>query len=429
MTGRPPIRVRLERGERAFETWTAVEKLVKTGDITGQTPVCADGSGRFVPARSVPELAGQLDVDPWSAWDDADEDSIKEALEGFAAEVEDFDGDLPTAPDVPVLPAAPLELGAEAVQPLDRPPAPARPEVEELPPAALAPMEEPSRRAPPPSTASARLDGLPARGKVIAFPDTRAASSPSRGGGAVAEPVPLHPVQEPPVAPPLASLPAASPPSAPGPSRTRWGRIVGIGVLAVTAMLLLNSWVTSTATLSFPPLEAPGGAPDAGAAVAAAPPAGEAPVPPQPAAARATNRMADLEREIRGQWLVEPREVVDPGDLEDALYVELPRVHIDLVKARAPITRWGGRKNATPQAANFLVRYRARPGELDRELAAIGLVVGRYLSIYRISGEQFTVEIVSADDSIRRVAIDPKAALRLYEQRIDIVAFLEELAR
>lgn len=418
------ICVRLSEGERTFETWEAVEALVAAGDITATTLVCVRPEEGFGPARAVPQLAAHFDVDPWAAWDDADEDSMKQALEGFAAEVDDYDGDLPTAPDVRIRPPPPLELAASNIQPLEgSQSAGGATEVEELPVAAMRPMDE------QPST-DGGSGAVGMRGRTHSFPGATPTLVPERETAGASGPRLVPPVTHPKRAPqgPTSSGPVGrslEPVSRPrGSSSTRWGRLAFIGGAAVAVMLFLNAYVTNTATLTFPPLvEAEPTVPVAGSIVKEDPPE----TPAATAAPSQQDRYADLDREIRGQWLEQPREVTHPGDLEDALYVELPRVHIDLVKARAPITAWGGRKGAVPQAANFLVRYRARPGELDRELAAIGLLVGRYLSIYRIDGEQFTVEVVSPDESLRRVAVDPKSALRLYEQRIDIVEFLQAL--
>ncbi len=200
-------------------------------------------------------------------------------------------------------------------------------------------------------------------------------------------------------------------------------------------MLVANWVVSTTAGERFgPPGGVGAGPPPALAPVAGGAPVAEAqPVEAAPEVAGPTTLpsgpYADIEREIRSQWLADPRDLVEANDLEDALYVELPRVHIQLVRAKAPITEWGGRKSAQPQAANFLIRYEGRAGERDRELAAIALVVGRYMSIYKLRSDQLTIEIQTASGGTRRIAVDPTQALRLYEQRITIVEFLEQLAK
>ncbi len=135
----------------------------------------------------------------------------------------------------------------------------------------------------------------------------------------------------------------------------------------------------------------------------------------------------DMDNEIRGQWLERPRDIGGASGLEEALLVELPCMCAKL-KVRAPVTRWGGHKGQEPQAADFLIRYSPRPGELDRELAAIALVVGRYLSIYRLDSERLTVELEGPDGVLRRVKMPPKEALRLYEQQVSLVDFLTQLA-
>lgn len=408
-----PYRVRLDGLEREVPELDDLVAMAQAGVIDRDTPVRPPGEAAWRPAAEVTGLAAAFPVDPWAAWDDADEDSMEEALGAVhgPGDPEDFD-DLPTHPgglSPDALRAS--ELDPAAISPLDGDAPPA--DVEELPAAALAPIEGGGEPAPPPAP----------RGKVIAFPGGRPASPPATDGSAA-----LHPDPAPiPLRPPT-TLPV--PPPREEPTGPRWGRVAAIASLGLLVVVALNGYVSMTAAERYGP---PGGA-DAGPAPAIAQP--EVQAEPEPEAAPAprvpttmsAGPYADIEREIRSQWLADPRDLVEPTDLEDALYVELPRVHVQVVRAKAPITEWGGRRSAQPQAANFLIRYEARPGERDRELAAIALVVGRYMSIYKLRSDQLTIESQTPSGGTRRIAVDPTQALRLYEQRITLVEFLEQLA-
>ncbi len=110
--------------------------------------------------------------------------------------------------------------------------------------------------------------------------------------------------------------------------------------------------------------------------------------------------------------------------LESALLVELSRFRLKVISIDASVIRWGGRHSDMPQEAGIRIWYQGREGELDRELAAIGLVTGKYIRHFDL--EVPYLDVIIQDDSGRRRArkLDPREASRFYLQRISIVDFL-----
>ena len=437
-----PVRVRLDGQITSYESLEVVEQLVSQGALPGDARIQVHPKAAWLAASDLFALAEDPGTaDPWAAWDDADEDSVKEALEGYA-EGDDEAPD-PTGPpgDLPqgAVDGDAEVLGSDSIQTLFEPLVTRPKSGRAVRKGARSPGSGGAPRTLPPVAASASLDGGASRGKVIAFPQGEPARPTAVQGSAALSPdadplpLPLHRGQG--MGQEIDRLPLLSaPPQEPTASTgTRWWRLALLAGVALSAMWCLRWYVTSTATAVYPTTLSPGG-PSAEPPPASAPGVAEPePAAPTPAAERIPSSTrsgpyADLEREIRSQWLVEPREVNDDGDLEVALLMELPRVHIDLVRAKAPITEWSRGRNPSPEAATFFIRYRPREGELERELAAITLVVGRYMSIYRLKSDQLTIERQFEDGQLRRIAVDPKQALQVYEQQLSLVDFLKGLA-
>ena len=223
-------------------------------------------------------------------------------------------------------------------------------------------------------------------------------------------------------------MPAPSPAPASKGSGTRWWRIALFAGSAVTAMLVIQWYITSTATAVFPP---------PGSRVVVAEPVER--VPPDPARAPAAvparadaapegSASAELEAELRARMVDTPRDVRAPGQLEDALLIELTRMQIQTLSIEAPVLTWAGRKNDVPQSAEIHIRYRGSVGNLQRELAAIGLVVGRYIHTYALDVPMMDVTIHREGAEPRRLPIDPTLAQRFYLTRIDLQGFLSAFA-
>ena len=414
------VRVLIDDQEIVLDDVDAVVALVREGKVVASTQVSLPGSPVWQTADSIPEVAAHIQQDPWAAWDD---------LEAVSEDA----GTGPAAPEGGT-PSAPEGVEDEQTAPTARP-------LEELPVDAVRSMapsrdgrmvvETPRRSRP----ASARS------GKVIAFPGN------SGGPAAAVASLPSHALTEvrpEPVPTPLpamelpADLPAAARAPAARTGGTRWWRVALIGGAAVTIMLTVQWYITSTATAVFPPAvrtpppAEPLAAPPATPPAAAAAVTGPAVAPSTPAARIPTYPGASglhdaLEADLRAQMPDAPRDISQPGQLEDALLIELTRMRVPTSSIRAPVLTWAGRKNDVPQSAEIHIRYRSAPGELERELGAVGLVVGRYVHTYALEVPALDVVIERQGVEPRQLAIDPSVAQRFYLKRLALNDFLDAL--
>jgi hypothetical protein len=132
--------------------------------------------------------------------------------------------------------------------------------------------------------------------------------------------------------------------------------------------------------------------------------------------------LADVERELRAASLGDLHEVSRPGDLGDGILVDLQKLRIDVQRVDAPVTRWVGRKNDHPAEAEVHITF-TTSGELDRELGAIALVVGRYKKRYTI--DMPVIEgIWERDGEHKSRAIDAKLAEQFAQDRITLSTLL-----
>jgi hypothetical protein len=137
----------------------------------------------------------------------------------------------------------------------------------------------------------------------------------------------------------------------------------------------------------------------------------------------------ELEADLRARMIDTPRELTASGHLEDALLIELTRMQVQTASIEAPILTWAGRKNDVPQSAEIHIRYNSSPGELERELSGIGLVVGRYVHSYALDVPVLDVTIEREGAEPRRLAIDASLAQSFYLKRVDLQAFLDALRK
>lgn len=357
-----------------------------------------DGA-RWVPGAEVPSMRPRRSADPFAAWDDAD--------------------------------------GVDAASVVNR--VVRRPEAEAL---AAPPIAAPSRSRslPPPVEVEVppmedeRTD--PGKGAIPevrpAAPALRSVPGPSRGPAVAAEPP--EPVEPPPPRPPrqrppdpgpdggvIIDFPAFKPPPsavwqperpAPPPPvpAIRPGRValyVGIGLVVLGAWA---GWVRLNADGRFGIEEA---APPVARRVEPAP-------TPTPSGAGA---LAEVEAALRAGAGGPLRPVAKPGDLSDALLIDLTNLKVDFETVEAEVTEWSGRYLDQPRRGRVRVTLHTAE-ELDRSLGAVALVVGRYAQAYRIELEPIEVRVrTSAGD--RRTLIDPTRAMRFYGQELT----LEQLLR
>jgi hypothetical protein len=115
-----------------------------------------------------------------------------------------------------------------------------------------------------------------------------------------------------------------------------------------------------------------------------------------------------------------------PDDLEDAIFAELSRMNLGQVQVQATVLAWGGVQNDMPDAAEIHVWLMSR-GNLEREMGAVGLVIGKYIQNYDLEVPKLRLTLEDEDEQIRRVDIDPEAAREFYRNRLDLFGFLTSL--
>jgi len=171
----------------------------------------------------------------------------------------------------------------------------------------------------------------------------------------------------------------------------------------------------------------------AAAPVATPTPAAEPAAEPAPAAAAAAAsadeadlvaELAALDAELRERI---PRTPVSlgggPDELASALLIELSNMKLGPVKVAAPVVSWTGAQNDVVEVADVEVRLTST-GTIERELAAVGLVVGKYLQHYGFEIRNFAVIVTGQDGVSRKRQIEPDAARQLWSGRKDLYEFL-----
>lgn len=389
------IRIRTGGLELEVDDEAALALLRERGMVgTDAERWIAGGWRPLVPEGGVSVKAAS---DPWDAWSEVDEQSAEAALHRAVKRPEEEVAELPlgslTPMPQPIIvarppnarPQAPVRatpnLAERAVAPAPEPPAPVA-----APPAAPARVESPPlgvvpRPAPPTSVVHLPPPRIPApsalpgpsaertlpreAGVLFDFPERGRSRAPPV---AVDEPVPL----------------------------VRPGRLIAM-ILAGVAVL---GGVWAGAELSRPSSD---------------------PIPAVSKPTRATaadDPLKETERRLRAVPLGDARPVSEPGHLEDAMTIELQKLGVRVVRVRSPVTRWTGRKDDDPAAAEVHVTFRSE-GDLDAELGAIQLVVGRYKLAYTLDVPE--VEAILEDDEGERAThLDADRAQRFAQGRIGL---------
>jgi hypothetical protein len=362
------FRVRLPDGEVFVEDTVALVAMARAGRIGRATQVCGPGETQWVRADSIPKIERALRSDPWSAWDSEDGG---EMLEEYAQ--------------------PPLR------EALTNPPPPTEPRdaVAELPDSAMRPME--TKRLEP---AVSPLPVRRASGKVIAFPDTRMVST--AGPHALDREL---------------RDPAARPDESPAGSGINWLRLFMLAGLAVATMSIWVWYVHRTAAMEptrTAPLVVRSAAPEAAKVV-------KDPEGPSP--------YEQLEDDLRAQLMEGILDIPSEEAFEDALHIELRRERLDVAWVRVRIESWAGRNQELPQRVAIQVRLGGRDGELDRELAAVGLVLGKYLQHYGLEASRLAVLIEDDKGTVRQVNMDSNVAKRFFTHRLPLERFLNAAFR
>ncbi|MEE2750813.1 MAG: hypothetical protein VX519_05240 [Myxococcota bacterium] len=416
-------------------------RMAVIGQIHATDRVRTVGETEWRLAGDVEEVASALEQDPWSAWESLGGQSPKAlwnactelvgAEEGPEAYPNDYDTLESRAEDLlkdsgtsdtsevsetdpvvleeqdfsaPVLPR--FDEETTITRPIPRPPPPPKatpPESERLEPVST-PQEQ------------TKPDVQQGGGEIIAFPS---AGGQRRGSAGVAAALDIPDFAEfeermarPQVRPPRRAFP--------------W--VLGtVGMVGILAMMMVNAHVRSTAMWVSPRATTPNSteATDKGVVK----PAEEtervevvSTVDSEtPYALRAASH--DL-RDRLSPGVIDMKGRVD--DLSTALLVELSRMDLGPVKVQAPVLAWGGARNDMPEAVDIHVLLQSRD-ELEWEIGAVGLVIGKYVQSYDLEVERLQLSLQAEDGTLKRIQIDPDLTRQFYRNRVDLLGFLQGL--
>jgi hypothetical protein len=371
--------VRMEDGEIEVQSLEALVSLARQGQIGRATMVRTQDSD-WGEAELIPEVAAVLTRDPWAAWQEQSGDG-EDLLKKFERP------DLPEPPRASA-PQPPLveDLPASAVSPMDEEPL--------LPgavPPGMAPPAEPSVRRP--------------HGEVIEFPGGR---GPSTVGSHALD------TQAPRRAPRQEAEPAKASKSGGIFYHVNWLRMSLIGAIGVGGTLMWVWYIHTTSTAQFthkpPKLQPPV------VTTQVQPLLPSAPVSPY----------AEIEESLRTQLMEPILDIAGEEQFEDALHIELRRVRLDVAWVRVKIESWAGRKKDVPQDVRFQVRLRGKSEAIDRDLGALGLVLGKYVQHYGIEARDIHVLIEDQDAKVREVKMNPDVARRFFTNRMSLEEFLQQ---
>ncbi len=146
--------------------------------------------------------------------------------------------------------------------------------------------------------------------------------------------------------------------------------------------------------------------------------------PGSPRHSPSTDEVFDkIELALRNRMVPGCSTINHDDDLDTALHIELSRLGVHATAIHAPVLEWGGRRGDVPTAVEIKIWYEGR-GELDRELGAIGLVVGKYAQHYSLDVRTFEVRVVTSSGTTGKRLLDATAARQLYLRRISLLEFL-----
>lgn len=371
---------RIRRGAREIRVpdVEAIRLALSAGRLREDDEAWVEGD--WVPVRTLlaPRKAPAA-ADPWAAWNDADEVDAEHVVPAVRTDVDELGVEhlTPMAPPVVVKPEAKVAaLSHDALEPVDEAPGAGPPGLREAPPPPAAEPAPPPVIAPsPPPVVTPAATPAPAPRVVPELPPFQPPEAPPktipfRGGGRASEPVdgPAEVIDFPHSRP---VVPTLSPPPRPEPPLVRPGRVlfyVGLGALvlvAAWAWVRLDQSARALAPLTEPKPVVDDDRPGSGHAT------------------RDAGSTLAAEKALRATALGEPRPVEAPGDLGDALLIDLQNLKVDVIQVEAPVTRWGGKKGKDPLAAEIHVVVESK-GEPERELGAVAIAAGRYKYSYTL---------------------------------------------
>ena len=149
--------------------------------------------------------------------------------------------------------------------------------------------------------------------------------------------------------------------------------------------------------------------------------------PPKPKIIKQSNIPTwSIENEVREKVGEDIIPLNPESSFEDILHVELQRNGITSIKIRASVTEWTGRKLDQPKKID--VRLRAEStGEIDRDIATISFIFGKYIEYYFMDVERLEVCFSSDPDSYLCGALNPEIIRRFYLKRIEYDVFFTDV--
>ncbi len=399
-----------------LEDRETVVRMARIGQLGPADGVRESREADFVEARTLGWLAEAFEGDPWDAWEELDGTDPEEAWSAAAVPVAAEQDEIE---DTDVTKRERLEDTEEA------PPAPSptlsvsfKPAAEERPPKKESAGPVPP--APPPALAA---EATPEeRGKVIAFPSSRPARPPPSGSelpAALLQPLPVQDLV--PNDSDSVRLHGAPPPESPKPLYP-W--LVGMAMVMFLAgfTLVIYSiqrdarWTSGTVSNPAPTV-----------AVAEVPEPAEPEPTPEPVEVDEADLVSELEAlraDLKERIPASPITLSGgPDDLESALLIELSNMKLGPVKVDAPVLSWTGAQNDVVEVADVEVRLPDNDS-IERQLAVVGLVVGKYLQHYGFQIRTFSVVVTGDDGVSRKRQMDPVAARHLWSGRKDLYGFL-----
>ncbi len=329
---------------------------------------------RWQPVAALPELRGRLSADPWDAWDST-EDATSDDVIARVQEPEEVEPEPEEAPPRRMV----IRRQPEGVPPPGRPPAAVH--SPGFGPTDGAPDEELDDEEDDPSPG----DEVPL-GQVIAFPQPRTR-------------VPKLPVFPP-------NTPRSNQPT------VRLRRVFAFVMLGASALAVVYLWVLTVGSTQGVQKAKPETQTDA------------EPTTLQPISSTTADPYRDMLLSLRGRLPQEVKSVRTPPDLGDAVLIELQNLETSVESVSAEVTKWTGPRGDQPKDATVVATFRDTES-VDRDLAAFGLVMGRYMRAYAMKIPDARMVFHSPEGDVGRT-IDAQSALDLYSGKTPLKQFLAE---
>ena len=185
----------------------------------------------------------------------------------------------------------------------------------------------------------------------------------------------------------------------------RWGRILMIIAPFAMIFFVMRWYVGSTATAQFPTsAQLDLRSPALGSTASAIP------IEDDP--------LIDLDTELRSKIRPACLSITPDTLVEDVMTVELDAFDIDVVSVRASIVEWTGRKLDRPRTGTF--RFRVKGDDsYEYQLAAIALVIGKYMDVYVMDVAKLEVTIDTRSKSLQ-FDLDPDLVARYYRENVEL---------